>query len=736
MRIVFEREFKALFRNIRAVVCITLLMAASGVFLLLNSLLTGYSGIQPVFSNMSLAAALAIPPVAATAINSEKKKETDQFLCALPVTRTEVVVGKFLAILAFFMIPNAVMALYPLALAILGASGAAQGYVILLMFIFAEAFFIALSLMLSAFFKEQWLAMLIAYAANVILFVLGMISVLFGGAVEYILKWISPFRRFDPIVFDLFDLTSILFYASFAVLFLALTVMKIGRSNASVIWTKKKSIICAVMAAIILCGNMGASMLPIHAMRLDVSTNKLYGVSKTTKEYLNTLDEEVTVYLLNPSSAEEKLHSFIKRYCALSDKITLKEIDTTKQTDFLSKYSLSTTPSLYSMIIESDRRYKLVDSEECFAYYYEGDNEYLLAYLHQYLGGTTMSPSQYMSCGAYFTQMYDYYKANNASSQMASAYEIIQSLAGESVYKLKAEAPITTAIEYVTADKIPTVYLVSNHGEKSTSANPLDISAGIPENATTLIINDPDSDYSEGEISDILKFSDRGGRLLIVTDSQLKDKTNLKRLIAAFGLSAEDEVLSINGSADVSAVTNSKNAVLAEVGTLSVAMSQVNAIIQSDIQGLELSPLLTVAAEKQTDENTDTAQQESEESTDKVIAMSVTKSTAPKLVWFTGGDSFVKDTSGMTEEEFQEYYYLLLLRNASLEWLKVSFASTLSFDAPKEYTAQVIDISTGAAMWAGVLFIGIMPIAVLSGSLLNRYVRKKRSSAAESFVEQ
>ncbi len=715
MRVVFEREFKALFRNIRAVICITLLMAASGVFLVVNSLLTGYSGIQSVFSNMSLVAALAIPPVATASINSEKKNQTDLFLFSLPITRWEIVLGKFLAILTFFMIPTAMMALYPLTLALLGARGAAQGYVILFMFVFVQAFFIALSLMLSAFLKKPWVAMLVAYGVNVALFVLGMISVLFGGAAEYILKWISPFRRFDPIVFDLFDLTSILFYASFALLFVAVAVVGVGRNDSPSLNVRKKNgkkaLVCALMAGIILTVNVGASVIPQHITRLDVSTNKLYGVSKSTQSYLKSLDQEITVYLLDPSALEEKLHSFIKRYCALSDKITLNEIDTTRQTDFLNKYGLSTTPSSYSMIIESDRRYKLVDSEECFACYYEGDN--------QYLQGGPMSPSEYMY---YYNQLYNYYKANGASSEQLS--EIIESLANDSVYKLKAEEPMTTAIEYVTADKIPTVYLVSNHGEKSTSANSLDISAGIPENATTLIINDPDSDYSEGEISDILKFSDRGGRLLIVTDGQLKDKPNLKRLIAAFGLSAEEKVLSVNGSTDVSATVNSANEVLGGLGTASITISGANAINKSEIEDLDFVPLLTVKLDGEADE-----------SADKVIAMSVTKGTTPKLVWFTGGDSFAKNTSGMTQEELEQYYYMLTLRNATLEWLKVSFASTLSFDGAKEYTAQIIDVSTGAATWAGVIFIVLIPMSVLGGAILNRYVRKKRSALARIFKE-
>lgn len=721
MRVVFEREFKALFRNIRAVICITLLMAVSGVFLVINSLLTGYSGIQSVFSNMSLAAALAIPPVATASINSEKKKDTEAFLRALPITKWEIVLGKFLAILTFFMIPTAMMALYPLTLALLGARGAAQGYVILFMFVLAQAFFIALSLMLSAFFKKTWVAMLVAYGVNVALFVLGMISVLFGGAAEYILKWISPFRRFDPIVFDLFDLTSMLFYASFALLFIAVAVMRVGRNDSSSLNIRKKNgkkaLVCALMAGIILTVNVGASVVPQNITRLDVSTNKLYGVSKSTQSYLESLDQEITVYLLDPNGLEEKLHSFIKRYCALSDKITLKEIDTTKQPDFLSKYKITSTPSFYSMIIESDRRYKLVDSEECFAYYYEGDN--------QYLQNGPMSPSEYMSCGAYYTQLYDYYKANGASGeQLTSIYEIIQSLSNDSVYKLKAEEPMTTAIEYVTADKIPTVYLAANHGEKNTSANPLDISSGIPDNAATLIINDPDSDYSEGEISDILKFSDRGGRLLIVTDSQLKDKPNLKRLIAAFGLSAEDEVLSVNGSTDVSATVNGTSEVIRGANFTNITMAEANAISKSEIEGLDFVPLLTVKLDG-----------EANESADKVIAMSVTKGTTPKLVWFTGGDSFVKNTSGMEEEEFQQYYYMLSLRNAALDWLKVSFTSTLSFDGAKEYTAQIIAISTGAATWAGVIFIILIPMSVLGGAILNRYVRKKRSALARNIEE-
>ena len=732
MGVIFNREIKALLRNIKALICISLFLMAEGIFLLTNSILTGYSGIQSVFSNMSLVAALAIPPVAAASISAERKSGTEKFLLALPVTKAQIVVGKFFATLAFFMIPTAVMALFPIILALLGAFGMAQGYVILLVFVFFEAFLIALSIMLSAFFKKTWLATLISYVVNVVLFVLGMISVLFGGVVENILKWISPFRRFDPIVFDFFDLTSILFYLSFGALFLFIAVMVLSRRKAvygeKIIERNQRKnkrivLLSSVIALTILTLNVGASLLPSSASQLDVSVNKLYSVSDSTKKYLDNLDEEITVYLLNPSSSEEKLHSFIKRYCSLSDKITLKEIDTTKDTDFLSRYGLSTTPSFYSMIIESDKRYKLVDSEECFSYYYNGNSEYIER--------GYMSPSEYISCGSYYTQMYEYYKENGATAaQLSSVYEIIQSLASESIYCFNAEEPMTTAIEYVTANKVPRVYLISNHNEKGSSSNPLDISVSdIPDDASCLVINNPDVDYSEDEISKLIRYSDRGGRLLIVTDKELSDKPNLKRFISAFGLEA-GEVISVEESTDVSAIVNTGNEVFVGVGISSISISDANAITYSEIDGLEFYPLLTVSVPVKS-ENESTEEGESSnaetEAEEKIAAVSVTRNGSPKLIWFTGGDSFEQDSSKMSDEEITNYYYLLSLRNLSLEWIKLDFSSAMSFGAAKQYTASLISVQEGAKMWVGIIFIGLCPLCLLGGALLNRYTRKKRS---------
>ena len=47
-------------------------------------------------------------------IAEEKKQRTDQLLYSLPIITTEVVLGKYLALLVVYLIPLAVVSVYPL----------------------------------------------------------------------------------------------------------------------------------------------------------------------------------------------------------------------------------------------------------------------------------------------------------------------------------------------------------------------------------------------------------------------------------------------------------------------------------------------------------------------------------------------------------------------------------------------------------------------------------------------
>ncbi len=720
MFVIFGREIRALFKNVACVISMSLFMMATAFFFITTVLSTGYSAIQPVFTNMSLVAALTVPPVAIFSMIRENKVGTVELLKAMPVSRMQIIRGKFLAVFTFFMIPTAVMGLYPLILWILDASNVWQGYITFVPFMFCLAFFIAMSFMIATIFKKMVVSLIVNYVVHVLLFTLGLISVLFGGVVETVFKWISPFRRFDPIVFDLFDLSSLLFYLIFAILFICVTAMLIKHREAVSVRQKKRGAflgITAVFTVIAVAINVGASILPKRFTQLDVSPDGTYSISDATGDFIEDLDEDITIYVINPSN-DAKLEHFINRYCEQSDRITLKEIDSTTDTEFLKKYAIPETVINYSMVVESSKRWKFVDSSECFSYYYGGDS--------QLVQKGFMSVSEYISCGTYYTQMFQYYQQNKAEEEVLNTiYETIVSLAEDSVECFNPELTLTPAIEYVTRKYIPTVYFISNHGEKNTASNPLDISKleKMPADAGFVIINDPDTDLGDKELSLLRDYVKGSGRLMVLTDKNISDLKNLSALMKDFGLSAKDGVVKVDDKTEIEVNVNSTSSLLAGSGLDKVTLSDANIIEVSKDSKYIITPLLTIDSEAG----------DGEEKKSDYIAVSATKSGVPKLVWFTAAKTFAnRDTEKMSEEEIAEYTKVLYLTRASSQWLKVNFTSNLAegFNDPVAYSAPIMQVSTGFSVFFGFVFLGILPLGCVMIALLRKHIRKKKSAAA------
>ena len=706
MGIVFERELKALLRNIRAVICIALTVFASALFLAVNNLGAGYSGMQSVLSNMSLVAAILIPPVASAVISAERKKGTDAVLDALPVTVWQIILGKFFALLAFFMIPTAIMAIYPIILSYVGGAPMMQGYIMLFAFAVFEAFFIALCLMVSALSSKTWKTILISYGIIAGVFILGLIAPLFNGVLKDILKFVSPFRRFDPTVFDLFDISSLLFYLSFTVLFLYIAFVcyrkKPVLSEKARRIRKRNAVAAAVLAGVILLANIATYMLPSSLRQLDISKEGIYSVSDTTKKYLRDMNDEITVYLLDPLTSEEKLHTFIRRYCESSDKIILKEIYTSEDTDFLKKYGISSAPAYYSIIVESKNtgRWKLVSTDEYFKYYTEGYGDY-------------MSVSAYDEAVNYYTQAYNYYYQNSTGNEeyLESAQSTLYALMYQTSMCIDAESAITTAIEYVSAKYVPTLYFISGHGEKDAEANPLNLSKNgkIPDDAALIVINDPDDDYSASDIAMLQEYSERGGKLIVITDSTINEKTNLVRLLSCFGLSAEELE-----SDSVEAKVNLSSGAFKNMPFDSLALSGASSVITTENENLKFSTLLSVDTEKDGE---------------KAIAVSVSEDSVRKLIWLTGADNFNADTLDMTDTQKEEYLKATYCIQGAVSWLWVPLGSSLEFANPAEYEPAMMIVESGATAFINVIFIGVVPMLMIGAAWINAYVRKKRSMA-------
>ncbi|MBR6603185.1 MAG: ABC transporter permease, partial [Clostridia bacterium] len=117
---IFKREFKSYFTGVIGALFIAFLLCFTGIYVTSINLRGGYASFEYVLSNIIIVFLLIVPLLTMRSFAEEKHTKTDQLLYSLPMSVGEVVMGKYLAMLAVFAIPVLIMALYPFLLSAFG----------------------------------------------------------------------------------------------------------------------------------------------------------------------------------------------------------------------------------------------------------------------------------------------------------------------------------------------------------------------------------------------------------------------------------------------------------------------------------------------------------------------------------------------------------------------------------------------------------------------------------------
>ena len=99
-----------------------------------------------------------VPILTMRVIAEERKQKTDQLLYSLPITTTQVVLGKYLALLVVYLIPLAIISLYPLIFSQYGDVYLLTAYGSILAFFILGAALIALGVFISSLTENQGFA--------------------------------------------------------------------------------------------------------------------------------------------------------------------------------------------------------------------------------------------------------------------------------------------------------------------------------------------------------------------------------------------------------------------------------------------------------------------------------------------------------------------------------------------------------------------------------------------------
>lgn len=258
--------------------------------------------------------------------------------------------------------------------------------------------------------------------------------------------------------------------------------------------------IIAIVLAIVFAANLLVRQLPQDVLAMDMSDQKLYTIGSQTKNVINKLDADVTIYQIATSGNEDAyIQKLLKNYADLSEHITYKTLDPDLSPGLLSKYEAEELAD-DSLIVVSDKRYTTVSYDDI----YESD------YSSYYTTGTTS-------------------------------------------YAFDGEGEVTSAINYVTTDDLPVMYTLSGHNEqelsdtitesigklnveiKSTSL----VNEEIPEDCDILGIFAPEKDCTADEAKQIIEYLENGGKAIIAMQYSGSDMPNFDDVLEAYGVQME-----------------------------------------------------------------------------------------------------------------------------------------------------------------------------------------------------
>ena len=158
MSAVFSHELKNYFQSLTAYVFGAFLLAFTGIGALMYNINAAVSNFEYVLEFCSIVFVVIVPILTMRVIAEERKQKTDQLLYSLPITTTQVILGKYLALLVVYAIPLCIISFYPLLFRRYGEVYLLTAYGSILAFFIMGSALIALGVFISSLTENQGFA--------------------------------------------------------------------------------------------------------------------------------------------------------------------------------------------------------------------------------------------------------------------------------------------------------------------------------------------------------------------------------------------------------------------------------------------------------------------------------------------------------------------------------------------------------------------------------------------------
>lgn len=689
---IYKKELRAYLTSMTGYIFMAVLLAVTSLYYVANCLVGGYPVFGAVLSSVYFVLLIIVPVLTMRSMAEEKRQKTDQLLMTAPVSLWKIVLGKYLAMVTIFLIPMAILCLYPLILLQFGSVSLPMAYTAILGDTLFGAACLGIGLFLSALTESQVIAAVLTFG---VLFFLNMASGIANvigasGVLASVLNALCIYQPFINFVQGIFDLSGVLYYVTVIILSLFLTVQLMQKKHGTY---RASMVVFGCVAAVLV--NLIAGKLPSQYLKYDVSDQKLFTTGDQTAEIVKGLDEDITLYLIAQQGSEDAtLQELLDRYAGLSSHIKVETKDPVLYPNFVSRYT-SENLSENSVLVVGQNRSKAVD-------YYD---------IYQY----SMDYSTYSS----------------------------------SLSSFDGEGQITSAIAYVTAEDMPVVYTLTGHDEAELSTTvtssiekenielkslSLLTEEAVPEDAKAVIIYGAISDISEDEKNKLETYLEQGGQLVMLPGYTDKETPNLDSLLSDYGIAlAEGLVLEGDSQHHLPNYpyyllpTIQSSTYTSDVSSRYVLLAFAQGMTESpDISDdLTYESLLTTSALSYSKTNLESENLDQEEGDiagpfdlGAVVTKTIDEDTEAKLIVFSSETLLDEQVDSMVSGGNSTMFLNVMSQ-------LVDHENTVSIE-PKSMSTEYLTVSAGSAIFWGILTIILLPLFLLITGGVIWFGRRKR----------
>ena len=481
----------------------------------------------------------------------------------------------------------------------------------------------------------------------------------------------------------------------------------------------------AVVLAIIIIANLAVAALPSKYTSITNDKKGIYDISDASKTVLSSLTDEVTVYIIATQDQASDYHlmieEYLKRYDALSDKLSVKSVDPVLRPSFVSSHTDIELDAAYTHLIIVNEKTGRSD-------------------VYQYSDIITSEYDPSLSA----EEQYYYYMTYGT-------YKYIQTFS--------LETCLISGITYVTMERIPVLSYTEGHGESkldssfnqimglskvTVHAANIGLNGEIPKDTEVLVIYAPTTDFTEAEIKVLQKYVDGGGNVVLVSGFNSKQENRSLPNLYSFmeknyGLSYVDALV-FEGDTNFAYKYNNQfinnnfypqmsGALGNAVGSGRILYTNAHPISIAETlpEGVKASPILTTTDKGyiKTEVKADTTIAKGENDPEGKFTVGAEASRVyggktSQAMWFSSAYALNIDGTYTSYTQYANIYITVHMMS--------ELTTSFSPETVKSVSLSItpLNISEKAGLWWSVALIGVIPCGILFYGFFIRHRRAKR----------